>query len=359
MLLDSSPSSLSTQSTSSSVFAPISVSNNCDRTNLIEIEKPSSTYSQKYCIVCRSTDNRNVITDEARLDAFIRFNLFIPKNSRGCKEHFLNNRLYTNCYETISIISNTSLLTPEELMWFLNKTTNSLQKNNLLLSFNNRSITSDSCKSVTGLTESQFFDLVPKLKSIRDSQNRTKIEAIVIFLSRLKTNLSLESLATFFSLHRSKLMGNICNEVETAFLKDMTPYYVGCRNLTREILLSRQSKLAKILIPHSELILICDGTYAYHQKSSNNLYQRKSYSMHKHANLCKPFTICTTDGFIVQMFGPYLATSNDATIMKDILNTDNDFLKLLKKGDCFVVDRGFRDVVPLLEEKGFVVKMPA
>ena len=70
--------------------------------------------------------------------------------------------------------------------------------------------------------------------------------------------------------------------------------------------------------------------------------------MHKHANLCKPFTICTTDGFIVQMFGPYLATSNDATIMKDILNTDNDFLKLLKKGDCFVVDRGFRDVVPLL-----------
>ena len=139
----------------------------------------------------------------------------------------------------------------------------------------------------------------------------------------------------------------------------MTPLHVGCRNLSREFLLSRQSKLAKILIPESELILICDCTYAYHQKSRNNLFQRKSYSMHKHANLCKPFTVCTTDGFILEMFGPYLGTSNDASIMRDLLTNNKDFLSLLRKGDCFVVDRGFRNVVSLLQEKGFVVRMPS
>ena len=70
-------------------------------------------------------------------------------------------------------------------------------------------------------------------------------------------------------------------------------------------------------------------------------------------------TVCTTDGFILEMFGPYLGTSNDASIMRDLLTNNKDFLSLLRKGDCFVVDRGFRDVVSLLQEKGFVVRMPS
>jgi len=107
------------------------------------------------------------------------------------------------------------------------------------------------------------------------------------------------------------------------------------------------------------LVLIFDGTYIRHEKSTNNNYQRKSYSIQKKVPLCKPFTICTTNGYIVEMEGPFYATQNDAEIMKILLNNPNGLQKIMKAGDICVVDRGFRDVVKQLEERGYKVFMPA
>lgn len=61
-----------------------------------------------------------------------------------------------------------------------------------------------------------------------------------------------------------------------------------------------------------QMILICNVTCIRHQKSSNNEYQRKSYSGQKKVPLCKPFIICTKSGYVVDMLGPYLANNNDA-----------------------------------------------
>ena len=66
--------------------------------------------------------------------------------------------------------------------------------------------------------------------------------------------------------------------------------------------------------------MVFDGTYLRHQKSKNNEYQRKSYSDQKKYPLVKPFTICTTDGFVVDVPGPFLATENDARIMKKVMD---------------------------------------
>ncbi|EZA55469.1 hypothetical protein X777_04750 [Ooceraea biroi] len=68
----------------------------------------------------------------------------------------------------------------------------------------------------------------------------------------------------------------------------------------------------KLFNANDNLFLICDGTYARHQKSTNIEYQRKSFSGQKKVPLCKPFTLCTTDGYIVDMLGPYFANQNDA-----------------------------------------------
>ncbi|XP_043264042.1 uncharacterized protein LOC122404178 [Colletes gigas] len=95
------------------------------------------------------------------------------------------------------------------------------------------------------------------------------------------------------------------------------------------------------------------------QKSSNNEYQRKSFSGQKKVPLCKPFTICTTDGYIVDILGPYYATQNDASIMKEIMTESNGLCNLMKKGDIFILDRGFRDVKNMLTEQGYGVLMPA
>jgi hypothetical protein len=93
------------------------------------------------------------------------------------------------------------------------------------------------------------------------------------------------------------------------------------------------------------------GTYCYIQKSFNNEFQRKSYSVQKGRHLVKPFVICTTDGHIVDIYGLFEATKNDATILLDILKKDQNLNTLLKKDDIFILDRGFRDCVKDLENK--------
>ena len=98
---------------------------------------------------------------------------------------------------------------------------------------------------------------------------------------------------------------------------------------------------------------------AHNQKSTNNKYQRKSFSAQKKVPLCKPFTISTTDGYVVDMLGPYLENHNDAEILKTIIEDANGLCKFLEKYDVFVLDRGFQDVKRDLEDKNFTVLISA
>ena len=53
----------------------------------------------------------------------------------------------------------------------------------------------------------------------------------------------------------------------------------------------------------------------------------------------------------MDIYGLYPATWNDARILKRILSTGSDLVKLLKEEDFFIVDRGFRDAIQILKEK--------
>ncbi|XP_063620645.1 uncharacterized protein LOC134793052 [Cydia splendana] len=178
---------------------------------------------------------------------------------------------------------------------------------------------------------------------------------------KLRTGNSDELLASILGLEYHQLVSEYVTSVKTAFEKKVLPSYFGIYSTTREIIQSRTSEVAKKILDASneQLIIICDGTYIRHQKSSNNIYQKKSYSGQKKTPLCKPFTICTTDGYVIDMVGPFNANLNDASIMKKIMSDKNGLSKLLKPGDIVVVDRGFRDIVNDLEGKGLNVLMPA
>lgn len=75
--------------------------------------------------------------------------------------------------------------------------------------------------------------------------------------------------------------------------------------------------------------------------------------------MCKPFTICTTNGYVVELAGPFEGTMNDATILEHVLKDPHGISTILKPGDIFILDRGFRDVVDILKAKGYQVLMPA
>ena len=101
----------------------------------------------------------------------------------------------------------------------------------------------------------------------------------------------------------------------------------------------------------NQFVIVCDGTYCYCQKSSNNKVQRKTYSFQKKRHLVKIFVICTSDGYIVDILGPYAASDNDATILRDIIHKENSIKEMLLKEDILLLDRGFRDVASELKQK--------
>jgi hypothetical protein len=103
------------------------------------------------------------------------------------------------------------------------------------------------------------------------------------------------------------------------------------------------------------IILIADVTYLYCQKSSINDFQARSYSQHKKRHYMKYLVVCSTNGYIVQVYDLQEAILNDAAIFSAILNKkdalENDNLRdLLLPNDLVILDRGFRDCLSLLKK---------
>ena len=114
-----------------------------------------------------------------------------------------------------------------------------------------------------------------------------------------------------------------------ALLRAFVPSYLGISHISREQLINRNLTIPEGLFGNREErvpIVICDGTYIYLQKSSNYLFQKKTYSLHKYRNLVKPFLIVAPDGYIIDVFGPYPATESDADIMKALFQNENSEL---------------------------------
>lgn len=199
------------------------------------------------------------------------------------------------------------------------------------------------------------------MTSMRKSQSRDVTQALVVFRFKLRTGNSNATTVAVLGLDREQQVSEFCAAVMNSFEKDVFPFHFGFAALSRNELIKKEtSVVAKRLYNiGNQLALIFDGTYVRHEKISNNEYQRKSYSGQKKVPLCKPFTTCTTNGYIVEMLGPFYANKNDAQIMKIAIEEPNGLGYLLREGDICIVDRGFRDVKDYLEERGYTVLMPA
>lgn len=63
------------------------------------------------------------------------------------------------------------------------------------------------------------------------------------------------------------------------------------------------------------------------------------------------------DDYIAGVFGSYTGKINDASMMNELLG--KDYWTAFKKGDVFIIDRGFRDSIPHIEKKTYIPKMPS
>jgi len=73
---------------------------------------------------------------------------------------------------------------------------------------------------------------------------------------------------------------------------------------------------------------------------------RKSYNSQKKRNFIKPMVVVSTCGRIIDCYGPYRATTNDAEITKHLLKYNQEFKDFLDQNRdekvTLILDRGFK-----------------
>lgn len=115
------------------------------------------------------------------------------------------------------------------------------------------------------------------------------------------------------------------NKARDCLTEEYVDLHLGMNHITRNDIKERNLTIPRAIYgddENSKAIVICDGTYIYIHKIANFLFQRQSYSLHKFQNLLKPFLIVCTDGYIIDVKGPYAATKTDANIMSSIMNNN-------------------------------------
>lgn len=323
----------------------------------LPFRRPISTHD--YCFLCGKRSGYTNVPSEARKQVFVQTRIFIPKGNRCCPSHLLKKRLYEDEIKNIRVVSSTSRIEVEEVTKLMDSLSVSCDRE-LTDQISDFTLSEERLLAFTGLNWEQLLELREMMTSMRSSEKRNVTQAIVVFLFRLRTGNSNKIIASVLGLERPQQVSDFSESVLKAFEQDVLPTRFGIQSAKRNVLIENTAPITRELYDiNNELALVCDGTYLRHQKSTNNEYQRKSYSGQKKVPLCKPFTICTTNGYIVDIMGPYYATQNDALIMKEIMSDDNGLVQILNEGDLFFVDRGFRDVASFLEEKNYKVLMPA
>ncbi|XP_056001835.1 uncharacterized protein LOC125657084 [Ostrea edulis] len=228
-----------------------------------------------------------------------------------------------------------------------------------------QTLTDANYMALLGLNKDNFQTVCDSLKhQVKQTPSRSLRKSVAIFLCKLKTGLSNQILSILFRTSKSSLR-RAAASVRKAMLTSFVPQSLGFAHITREEVINGHTRqLAQTLfgnIEKNQAILVLDGTYIYTAKSNNFHYQRRSYSMHKGRPLVKPMVIVTTTGYFVSILGPYLADSknNDASILHHIIKTNAENIRSwVSEDDIFIVDRGFRDALPLLADLGIQAEMP-
>ncbi|KAL0850182.1 hypothetical protein ABMA28_012054 [Loxostege sticticalis] len=323
------------------------------RINLDEFSHTTESSSRCFVPGCTRPERLSV-PDFLRKRILATKKLYVSERARVCAEHqtlynwdILDGHRFNNSFTKEMIEAMLQLTISEE--------------NDNVLNFENIDAISEPVfKYWTGVTKSQFMAILNEIPILSENSNHPRT-ALGLYLLKSRTGDSHDRIASLFQISKSSL-GRLLAKARDALKTQFVPLHLGTNHISRNDLMSRNLLIPEGLFGDAlnrRAIIICDGTYVYLQKSSNYFFQKKSYSLHKYRNLVKPFLLVTTDGHILEVYGPYPATTSDSDIIKGLLQNENGELRrYFQPNDVFILDRGFRDSVPFLESLGYRVHKP-
>gem|GEM_PF-2279954 len=313
-----------------------------------------STLATKKCIFnCRLTSALRLLTKSECQEIYIQKNIFVRYGARVCMLHGTNES-FTIPEDFTS--NNVGIhLKAEEIVDVLETLKDMILKERSKkteISF--LKMTDVQLVYETGLNHEQFSNVLQFVKNIPVRNNEL---ALGIYLSRLRHGYTFEELSIRWHVVRQTASA-YCEYVRKKLSRDFCNIQFSCMHYRAELLQHLSENAKQLYAPENDqVVVVFDGTYLFIQKSSNFSFQRKTYSVHKHRNLIKPMMAVMTDGYIMNVWGPYPGNKNDATILNELL--EMNVWRSFKTRDVFVVDRGFRDCMNNIVEKGFIGKMPA
>ena len=148
---------------------------------------------------------------------------------------------------------------------------------------------------------------------MRNSDVRSVRVALAVFLARMRLGLSYRVLACLFHLTSKQTVCRVFHQVREALINNFVPLNLGFQHISRNTVLSKhQTVIATELLTNEpdQIVLIADGTYLNCQKSSNNEFQPRTYSNHKHQHLVKPMIIIVSVSMIVGRGSKKMKKSN-------------------------------------------------
>lgn len=279
----------------------------------------------------------------------IENNFFIPRGSRVCAYH-LGRNTYSELYTAEYALDYFNPIQIEDMLFIL------MEENDFQFGDIQR-LPDHLVHYWIGITKEQHQQILNETPTLRDMRRGSL--ALTALLCKLRTGDSNERLSGLFQIPR-RTLETLMNVARESLVPEFVNQHLGMGHIPRERVCEKNSIIAEGLFSSTvgtTAIVIADGTYIYTQKSSNYLFQKKTYSLHKYRNLVKPFLVVCCDGYILDVFGPYAATTNDATILNSLLDEET-FIHFFNDNDVFILDRGFRDSMDKLHDKHLLGHMP-
>ena len=167
---------------------------NNDKT-ILKIKRGFASHS--FCFICkRKTGSKpmTVLPIEAIIDVYIKREILIPLGARSCSDHLSeNNYVKDDQIENIPIADISIGLSSEKIKIIFQTFKSRDEKTSSI--FNKftdfTTVTEEICMKITGFTKDELFFISNELKSLINSENRTKLQAIAIYFFWLKTGLKI------------------------------------------------------------------------------------------------------------------------------------------------------------------------
>uniref|UniRef100_A0ABD2WGS7 DDE Tnp4 domain-containing protein n=1 Tax=Trichogramma kaykai TaxID=54128 RepID=A0ABD2WGS7_9HYME len=310
------------------------------------------------CFICNRENNLHRLTIDCEVNVFVKCNIYLPETVRSCNVHLDR---FGNISEPLlgglQSITRQCVIPGRYLQSFMQALRDNAIKNTRLNDLDN--VSEEETLTLTSLSKAQFDELFTYCDTVPNRRITRKD-----FLCKMRQGLSDEFLTLLFKYSSRQMTSIVIAAVRESLMLRFVPENLGLNAITRaQYIREHVTEFSNMLYnnePHRPTAIVyIDGTYTYTHKSSNFRALRQTYSRHKSGHLVKPALMVAPDGYILDVHGPFFSDSrnNDASMMRYQWENDENLRNCFEDRDVFIVDRGYRDVVPMLENLGFECRM--